>query len=68
VGLNRPERRKRLVKMPDREKEGMRGGPSVRGVRGRGGGTWTRGRGKRVRLDEAMEEDSERPLRTRSKQ
>ena len=29
--------------------------------------TWTRGRGKRVRTDEAMEED-ERPPRTRTKQ
>jgi hypothetical protein len=63
-----PRGEKRLVKIPDRENEGMRGGPSVRGVRGRGRGTWTRGRGKRVRPEDAMEEDSERPPRTRTKQ
>ncbi len=53
--------------MTDREKEGARGGPSVRGVRGRGRGTWARGRGKRVRADDAMEEDNDRPPRTRTK-
>ncbi len=63
-----PRGEKRVVKMLDREKEGARGGPSVRGVRGRGRGTWTRGRGKRVRADDAMEEDNDRPPRTRTKQ
>jgi hypothetical protein len=63
-----PRGEKRLVKVPDREREGTRGGPSTRGVRGRGRGTWTRGRGKRVRPEDAMEDDSERPPRTRTKQ
>ena len=63
-----PRGEKRIVKMADREKEGTRGGPSVRGVRGRGRGTWARGRGKRVRADDAMEEDNDRPPRTRTKQ
>jgi hypothetical protein len=58
---------KRIVKMPDREKEGAWSGPPIRGGRGRGRGTWTRGRGKRGRpADEAMDED-ERPPRTRAK-
>ncbi len=62
-----PRGEKRVVKMLDREEEGARGGPSVRGARGRGRGTWARGREKRVRQDDAMEEDNDRPPRTRTK-
>jgi len=42
------------------------GGPSISGTRGRGG-AWSRGRGKRARQDEQIDDDIERQ-RTRSKQ
>ncbi len=58
---------KRIVKVQDKEMEEARGGPSIRGTRGRGRGTWSRGRGKRARQDEQMDDDMERP-RTRTKQ
>ena len=58
---------KRMVKVQEREREETGGGPSIRGTRGKGRGAWSRGRGKRARQEEQMD-DTERPPRTRAKQ